>query len=474
MSDSSWVLDEFSGINFGDKRLNNRFYKLASNFSKNPQAQINQASEDWFDAKGSYRFFENDSTSTEEILRPHYKKTAQRASQYPFILALQDTTVFDYSRHQKTKGVGNIGGKPSAHYGTQGMVMHTTYALSPDGLPLGLLNQDMWVRSSTKTKKEKYDNRLLPIEEKETYKWTYSIDQAVKNTEGKIPMISICDREADIFDFFLEVKDLDSHFIVRSNHNRNVGTRGNVIKLLDKINTVEEFEKTFQIKIPVKSVEKVDKRKKNSYKESLKLRDAKVRIKTCKVTLSSSRKAGQTIKEKINLSFIEVSEINPPEGLHSVCWHILTSLEVSNFEQASLIVNYYSLRWRIENYFKILKSGCSVEKCRLNTGTKLKKYISIFSVIAWRLHWLTYVSRVSPEEPCNKVLTEIEWKTLYIKINKMNITPEKIPSSREVLIWLARLGGFMARKSDGEPGMISIWRGWTRLQDMVSIHNLLK
>jgi hypothetical protein len=93
MSDSSWVLDEFSGVNFGDKRLNNRFYKLTSNFAKNPQAQIHQVSMDWFDAKGTYRFFENERVNCNDILQPHYKKTALRVSQYPFFLAIQDTTV---------------------------------------------------------------------------------------------------------------------------------------------------------------------------------------------------------------------------------------------------------------------------------------------------------------------------------------------------------------------------------------------
>ena len=147
---------------------------------------------------------------------------------------------------------------------------------------------------------------------------------------------------------------------------------------------------------------------------------------------------------------------------------------MSSFDEAALIVKFYSLRWRIESYFKILKSGCNVEKCRLNDGKKLKKNISIFSVIAWRIHWLTYISRTLPEEPCYKVLTDLEWKTLYIKIHNTGILPNNIPTSKEVFIWLARLGGYMARKSDPPPGMISIWRGWIRLQDMVSIHHLIR
>lgn len=156
---TSWVSKEFSGIDLGDERLNKRLLKIAKNCSDNPSAPINQASDDWFDAKSSYRFFENDKITPSNILKPHFEQTALRAQKYPFVLAIQDTSVLDYSRHQKTKGLGNIGGQPNVHFKTQGLMMHATYILTPDGLPLGLLSEFIWSRKKEEIKESHYDDR---------------------------------------------------------------------------------------------------------------------------------------------------------------------------------------------------------------------------------------------------------------------------------------------------------------------------
>jgi hypothetical protein len=145
---------------------------------------------------------------------------------------------------------------------------------------------------------------------------------------------------------------------------------------------------------------------------------------------------------------------------------LITNMPVDDFKQAEEKIQLYRLRWQIETFHKVLKSGCRVEDCRLETLARLKKYIALKSVIAWRLFWLTHVGREIPEVSCQVVLAEHEWKALYCKINKTRKPPSKPPTAYQTMRWIAQLGGFLARKSDGEPGVMTMWRGWVRLTDV--------
>jgi len=138
-----------------------------------------------------------------------------------------------------------------------------------------------------------------------------------------------------------------------------------------------------------------------------------------------------------------------------------------------MVVHFYSMRWKIESYFKVLKSGCNIEKCRLADGDRLKKYIALFSIIAWRIYWMTFINRINPEQSCESALTENEWKTLDCYFNKNAKSTTDPPSINQAIVWLARLGGFLARKNDGDPGPTYLWRGWSRLQDMAMMRELV-
>lgn len=145
---------------------------------------------------------------------------------------------------------------------------------------------------------------------------------------------------------------------------------------------------------------------------------------------------------------------------------LLTNTAVSNYDEAVEKMKWYRLRWGIEVFHKILKSGCQVESCRLGTAERLTKYLALFAIIAWRLHWITQVNREAPNESCVALLADHEWKALYCKINKTSEPPEVPPSIRQAIRWIAQLGGFLARKGDNEPGIVTVWRGWQRLTDI--------
>jgi hypothetical protein len=163
--------------------------------------------------------------------------------------------------------------------------------------------------------------------------------------------------------------------------------------------------------------------------------------------------------EKIELSAVQVLETDPPEGSEALEWILLSNLNASTFEEAENIAKAYVCRWKIEEFHRILKSGCRAENCRMQSADKLIKHITVKAIIAWKIHWLTKVARDSGNIPCNVFFAEAEWKGLYSFVNKTRHSPEAPPSLRDFIRSIANLGGFLGRKSDGEPGAETIWKG---------------
>lgn len=174
----------------------------------------------------------------------------------------------------------------------------------------------------------------------------------------------------------------------------------------------------------------------------------------------------------LQLNAIHVIETDPPVGQEPMNWMLLTNLDVNNFEEAAEKIQWYCLRWRIETFHKILKSGLKVETCRLGTADRLGRFLSLMSVIGWRIFYITMIAREAPDASCDSVLAEGEWKVLYAKIHHTKEYPDRPPTIKEAVRWIAQLGGFLARKSDGEPGPITLWRGWKRLIDLSEGWNL--
>lgn len=436
--------------------------------SQNPSLPINQASEDWHVAKAAYRFFSNNKVTPEKILSPHVDMTIERASKYNYFYVIQDTTVIDYTRHQKSSGLGCIGGQLSAKYKTHGMIMHTSLALSPSGVPLGIVSNYIWTRSQ---KKDGSRNFAIPTEYKENSKWINALEDYSKCFENKVPIITICDHEADFLDFFLVNEDLGGKFIVRSSHNRNQISH-HKDKIYDEIIKTTPFDKLYNFKVPNKGSKPIDKRKRFSYKESSTYREISVRIYHQEVKLRPPEKSNGQLVEALTVQHIYMEEINPPSEEEKIHWHILTNLQAATVEECWNIIQAYKQRWKIELLFKSLKTGCKIEDCRLADGRKLMNFISLKLVTAWRIFWIKHLAEENPNLTCDFVLTDNEWHTLYKKIKKTNEMPRILPTTYEIVYWIGRLGGHLNRKSDGPPGLISLWRGWMRLQDMVTIQEI--
>lgn len=472
--EASWAAEEFAEVDLGDKRRDARLVTLCDRFSDAPESPINQAWADWAETKAAYRFFQNDNVEAGQILAAHCGKTARRASEHETVLALQDTSYFVYTRHPKTEGLGKMSlkkGKNVKKIYSNGLVVHTCLAVTTEGLPLGLLDQKIFSRK-LRTKKigkaKPHDH--LPIEEKESYRWREALENT-KTVMGDTRIVTVCDREADLYDFFKHSHQIRAPVLVRANADRTINRKSRyaekgVEKLWERLRQEPETG-SYTIDIQQRS--------KSKHCKEREARTATVSVRFAPFTLNPPRNNVKHRTEHlpdIEMYAVYVLEEDPPDGEESVEWMLLTNLPVMSYEDAYEKVLWYGLRWRIEMYFKVLKSGFRVEACRLAHADRLARYLTVMSIVAWRLFMITLIARTNPATPCSEFLADHEWNVLFLKANRNKAIPKKPPSIGDVVIWVAKLGGHLARKGDGPPGTITLWRGWKRLADLSEGWNL--
>lgn len=468
----NWAAEEFEEVNLGDKRLEARLIGLCDRFSDAPESPINQACADWAETKAAYRFFGNENVGVDAIMAAHRRKTAVRAMEHETVLAIQDTSFFVYTSHAKTGGLGEMSlkkGKNTAKIFSRGLVMHACLAVTLEGLPLGLLDQKIFARklrpeSERRRRGGRYIQDTLPVEEKESYRWLEALavtNAAVADTR----VVTVCDRESDFYDFFKHSDRLGANVLIRASQDRTVNretryAERNVTKLWDYMDR-QPAAGTYRVEIP--------RRAKTKHSGDRAARTAVVRVSFAAFTMNPPRnnpKHGIEELPDIGMYAVHVLEECPPQGEEPVEWMLLTNLLIASFEDACEMARWYSLRWRIEMYFKVLKSGFRVEACRLAHAERLARYLAVMSVVAWRIFMITLIARTDPALPCTKFLAPQEWETLCVKVRGKGRCQEKPPSVGEAVILIARLGGYLARRCDGPPGTLTLWRGWKRLTDL--------
>ncbi len=467
-----WATDEFQEVDLGDKRLDSRLIKLCDSFSESPESPINQACADWGETKAAYRFFKNENVDTERIMSAHREKTSGRATGHRTVLALQDTSYLVYTNHVKTKGLGEISmkkGKNIDKIYSRGLVMHTCMAVTTKGTPLGLFDQKIFSRqlrpeSERRTKGGRKSHDILPVEEKESYRWINSLEATIKSST-KTQIITVCDRECDFYDFFKIAGKNNSSVLVRASQNRTVNRASryaekDVSKLWDHI-----------ISKPTAGIYTIDisARQKSKHCKGRQSRKAEMVVKFGSFEMNPPRnnpKHKMEVLPDIHMYAIHAQERHPPVGEVAVEWMLLTNQPVTTLTEARERVHWYSLRWRIEMYFKVLKSGFRVESCRLGTAERLICYLTLMSIVAWRLFMITLIARTNPTLPCTEFLSKLEWTVLAAKLPRNVTRSAPPPSIADVVLEIAKLGGYLARKMDGPPGTLALWRGWKRLMDI--------
>lgn len=463
----SWIDHEVAGCAFADARLGKRFGKLMEQLSRGIGRTIPLACGDWAATKAAYRFLDNDRVSEADILAGHFAATRERfAAVDGPMLVLHDTTEFSFTRedtaavgltHKVAKGQHkDEKGRPRLHT-VCGILMHSSLVVTTEGLPLGLAAVKLWTRrhfkginalkgKGTDGGKHSVNTTRIPIEQKESVRWLENARQstAVLGDAGRV--VHVGDREADIYELFCECASLESKFLFRTCVNRRAGDDGGT--------TVYDV----MVEQRVKGVHRIEVRD-NKGKPSTAVLEIKYERIRVQPPLGKEKRY-----QELGLTVIHATERGTPEGRDPIRWKLVTNLPVRNRSDAIEKLEWYALRWKIETFHKIMKSGCKAEESKLRSADRLANLIAMMCILAWRVLWLTMVNRTSPAAPATLVFTDVEVELLKHLVPAEDGSGEQTVG--DFLTRLARLGGYLNRKRDAPPGNMVLWRGMVRLTDI--------
>jgi hypothetical protein len=414
------------------------------------------ACQDWANTKAAYRFFSNDRVSEADILAGHFLSTSDRIAAHDgLVLMLHDTTEFSYQRERPeaigiTKSI-NSGrdkqGRVRSHT-VCGIMMHSSLAITTDGLPLGLGAVRFWTRDKfkgTAALKRKINPTRVPIEFKESIRWLENLRQSTALVDEPAQCVHIGDRESDIYELFCTAQNAGTHFVIRTCVNRLAGDGDHTI--------ADEMAE-----IRVKGLHRIEVRDKsgNPQKAVLEIRYRRI----CVLPPIGKQKRYPAL----SLTVIHAEERGTPANRDKVTWKLITDLHVRSRRDAVEKIRWYAMRWKIEVFHKILKSGCKAEAAKLRTAQRLTNLIALFCILAWRVFWMTMLTRSQPNAPPTLALAKIELALLDHAVRDK--TPPKQRNLVHYLNKIARLGGYLARAHDPPPGNMVMWRGMTRLTDI--------
>jgi hypothetical protein len=451
---SSSILDELAGIDLKDRRRERRSRMVLESLANDPQASINGACDTWSETHGAYRFFDNPVVTPEALLKPHREATLNRVRQCPVVLIVQDTTELDYSGHAP------LDARCLDQEYRHGMYAHAQVAVTPDQLNLGVVDLQYFDRAAETLGQSIQQRKTRPLADKESQRWLdgYRLANAVAVACPPTQIISVADREADIYDIFVEAQKPTSgpraDFIIRAKQPRSTLAR-------DPSAGASAYRKVRDeaAAAPVlvrRTLELAATPKRSA-------RTATLTIRAVTVTVKPPHARSQL--PPVTLNVVLAQEVNGPGDGTDVSWLLLTSLPI-DAAAVLRVVDDYVARWSIEVFFKTWKSGCAIEKLQLETLARLKNCLALYAIIAWRINFMTYQARATPTALCTTVFSEAEWTVVWKVVVQQPLPPQP-PTLAELLRSLAQLGGYNQRKHDPPPGPQSIWIGLRRLADFL-------
>ena len=448
------IVEELLGIDLGDQRLNRRSALVMEALAVNPEASVNAACEGWSDTLAAYRFFNNSAVTPEQILQPHREATQRRMREHPVVLIVQDTTELDFTKHP-TDDARCLNTEQRF-----GLYEHVHLAVTPDKLCLGVVGSEFFDRAPESLGKAD-ERRTLPIEEKESFRWLQGYRLACELAAAcpQTQIVSIADREADIYDIFVEAQPQTgprADYLIRAKEDRSTLERDLAVGPAAYVKVRDEVSRSKLLATRIIELSATPKR-------AARQAHLEIRALTVEVKPPHARAHLPVVTHNVVL----VEEVGSPGDGTEVSWLLLTTLPIATLEDILRVIDFYVARWTVEIYFRTLKTGCRVEDIQLETNHRLKNCLAFYKIIAWRILFLTYLNRTCPKLPCTAVFADSEWKSVWRVVKKKPL-PKKPPVLSDFLQLLTQLGGYNNRATELPPGPQPLWIGLRRMTDFAT------
>jgi hypothetical protein len=436
---ASWAEQQFGSCDLGDRRRTKRAVTMAAQFAANPSGSTPEQTENWADCKAAYRLFDSDGVTFAGLATPHWQQTRARASGH--YLLLGDTTIVSFDGDRQIAGMGLVSSGSN-----QGYLLHSSLSVhAPSGEIIGLAGQTIYYRRGV-PKSEKQRQRLTRSRESEI--WGEVIQQVGPPPAG-VQFTHVFDRGGDNFEVYCHLLRQQTDWVVRAAQlqRRIVTPDGQTAQLRQHLKT-----------LPVAGTYALEVRG----SEQQPARTAQMEVRFGTLALPIPRDCGRFAKAcgitYIAMTVIEVRELDPPPGTPPLHWVLLTSHPVTTLADALRVIGFYQQRWLIEEFHKALKTGCRLEERLYETASRWEAVTAMLSIVAVRLLQLKTVAKAQPDRPAADLVPPT-WIAMLSTLRK----GKPIRTARDFLRGLAGLGGHLGRKSDGEPGWITLWRGFHKL-----------
>jgi hypothetical protein len=444
----NWAVGTFGAAELGDPRRTDRLVKVAAALGENPSVSLPRSMRNWADTQGTYRFLGNEAVSHEQIMMPHWIQTRSEAEQRSQVLLIGDTTDVNLSSHKTTKGLGPVGRGKKA----QGFFVHSVLAVeASDKQLLGCMGQEPFVREPAPEKETKAERNARW---RESLIWEQSIERI-----GPVPVgtqwIYVGDRGSDIFRFWQRCQQLGYDFVTRVAQDRNVVVQEEE----EQEDPTAEHLKTLARSLPSQGVRVLMVPAERGRPQ----REALVQISWSQVTIQPPTNGTAFSMTPLSASLVRVWEPEPPEGVEPLEWILVTSMTVTTAEDAWQRITWYQWRWLIEDFHKVLKTGCLLEDRCLQTVEAMCNLLAILTPTAMRLLWLRQTAQTAPDTPASEVISQ-EVIQVVLHLDKR---PKATLTAKDLWHTIARFGGYLDRKSDPPPGWQTLWKGWIYIQTVL-------
>jgi hypothetical protein len=442
--------EEMAELDLGDARLNRRACRLLETLSRHPDRSIPTACSGWAETKAAYRLFDNEEVAADKLLAPHIRCTVERMMGHDIVLCIQDSTELDYTGKNDIDGLGTL------NYDTRrGLYLHPTLAVTPERLPLGLLDCWTWTRPFTDADKEsvRWIEGYQRLCEDQQHIWEQAFDTR---------LVYVADREGDLFGLYadhqqrLAAGTQAADWLIRAQHDRRTADGHKLWTAVEASPELGRIEFALPAARPAQGAA--------APAAAGRGRRITQSLRAVRVTLMPPQEHAH--QAPVEVTAILAREEDPALGQTPIEWLLLTNLPVESLEQAQEKLSWYLCRWQIEIYFRVLKSGCKIEELQLEKLQRLEPALALYMIIAWRVLYLTMIGRDCPELPASVVFEDEEWRAICIVATRKP-PPDTPPTLAEIVRMVAGFGGFLNRKGDGMPGPKTIWIGLQRCKDFV-------